>query len=389
MDNASNCNKSAELLPSLIPTFKGVEARLRCCNHILHLTAQVCDMFISFFFKKSKSKKKLGESPEGDEVLVDIDDEDEEDESGDEAALEEMELDDADLADDEGHRAYTKAAVYSVREQAIVLMEEKGVYLSKRELTEACAVMPKVSGLARRVHNSGTLKETFDNLVSNDPTLDGSKRALDRRVSTRWNSDEDCLKSHLYFRRPVEQLTGLSETKLAAYRLTDSQWKLAGDLADALEVFDELSRMFSAASVPLIVDVIPAFEDLKLSLTAIRDDIQEDDGDDEDTDPDSEVSPVMRVAAQAALLMVEKYYALTWDCPIYYIAIVMCPDRKLQWFKNQAGYSQEKLKKIKKMVIEAFGEYSHSTSTPAVSQQATGSQPVSPSCSIFGVLVPG
>lgn len=41
MDNASNCNKLAELLPDYIPTFQGTDARLRCLTHILNLVAKV------------------------------------------------------------------------------------------------------------------------------------------------------------------------------------------------------------------------------------------------------------------------------------------------------------------------------------------------------------
>jgi len=41
MDNASNCNKLAELLPEFIPSFWGMNARLRCLTHIFNLIAKV------------------------------------------------------------------------------------------------------------------------------------------------------------------------------------------------------------------------------------------------------------------------------------------------------------------------------------------------------------
>jgi hypothetical protein len=74
-----------------------------------------------------------------------------------------------------------------------------------------------VAGLTRRVHDSSTLKEKFDTLVSNDKDLPGDKTALDRYVPTGWNSDLTCLDTHLYFRSPVEQLTGAAVNKLQAY----------------------------------------------------------------------------------------------------------------------------------------------------------------------------
>jgi hypothetical protein len=54
-------------------------------------------------------------------------------------------------------------------------------------------------------------------------TLPGDKIALDRCVPTRWNSDLTCLDAHLYFRSPVEQLTGAAVNKLQAYRLSEEQ----------------------------------------------------------------------------------------------------------------------------------------------------------------------
>jgi hypothetical protein len=94
----------------------------------------------------------------------------------------------------------------------------------------------QVSGLARRVHDNATLKEKFDTLVLNDKDLPGDKTALDRRVPTRWNSDLTCLDAHLYFRSPVEQLTGPAINKLKAYKLTEEQWTLAETLSAILEV---------------------------------------------------------------------------------------------------------------------------------------------------------
>jgi hypothetical protein len=90
--------------------------------------------------------------------------------------------------------------------------------------------------LARRVHDGSTLKEKFDKLVEADTSLLGNKRALDRRVPTRWNSDLKCLEAHVYFKSPVQQLTAVASNKLQAYRLTDEQWDLAENLSEVLAV---------------------------------------------------------------------------------------------------------------------------------------------------------
>ncbi|TEB25601.1 hypothetical protein FA13DRAFT_1637160 [Coprinellus micaceus] len=363
MDNASNCNKTAEVLPNMISTFAGEEAHVRCFSHILHLIAQVNvsttspanSMFMSFFFRKRKSSKKVKKNADGLDELIDVDEPDNGDEEDDAVALKEIEADDAQLADDDGYVTHGKAVVYSMHEEAIRYMEaEKAISLDKKEINEALGIMPKVAGLARHIHDSGDLKERFDNLVSGDSTLDGSKRTLDRRVPTCWNSDHACLQAHQYFRTQVEQMIGLTGTKLRAYALSERQWKISDDLVDALRIFEEPTRLFSNASVPLIVNVIPAFDDLRLSLEGIRD----------DDDEENNISPVMRVAAHAALMMVDKYETMSWECPIYYVAIVMCPDRKMQWLKNRPAYDWRTLKYIKDLVIKYFEDKYQTSALP-------------------------
>jgi len=94
----------------------------------------------------------------------------------------------------------------------------------------------QVAGLARRVHDVSSLKEKFDKLVQDDKQLDGDKRMLDRRVTTRWNTDLQCLDAHVYFKNSVQQLTAVAANKLQAYRLSDKQWELAELLVEVLEV---------------------------------------------------------------------------------------------------------------------------------------------------------
>jgi hypothetical protein len=60
-----------------------------------------------------------------------------------------------------------------------------------------------VSGFAHRIHDSPTLKEAFDKAVDYDEELSGTSQMLARHVPTRWNSDLDCLASHLLFKDVV------------------------------------------------------------------------------------------------------------------------------------------------------------------------------------------
>ncbi|KAF9046159.1 hypothetical protein BJ165DRAFT_1327381, partial [Panaeolus papilionaceus] len=34
--------------------------------------------------------------------------------------------------------------------------------------------------------------------------------------------------------------------------------------------------------------------------------------------------------------VIDKYLGLIWNCDLYILALVMCPDRKLEWFQDPA-----------------------------------------------------
>ncbi|KAF8237070.1 hypothetical protein L208DRAFT_1249224, partial [Tricholoma matsutake] len=127
-----------------------------------------------------------------------------------------------------------------------------------------------------------------------------------------WNSDLTCLDAHLYFRSPVEQLTGAAINKLQAYQLSEDQWDLAETLSAVLEVFDGPTKLFSQSQVPLIADVIPMLDSIEQSMTLVHD------------DKELELPNVVCVAAQATLLLINKYYTLMKDCELYIIAIGKC-----------------------------------------------------------------
>jgi hypothetical protein len=123
-------------------------------------------------------------------------------------------------------------------------------------------------------------------------------------------------------------LTGDKQNGLKDYELSKEQWALAKELEGVLEVrssealshlqqhslvkqiFDQLTELFSQAEVPLIYQVLPMLEQLEHQLEFMQDDWN--------------THNVIRIAAQAALLMVGKYYALTDDNEVYRIAMGNC-----------------------------------------------------------------
>ena len=92
------------------------------------------------------------------------------------------------------------------------------------------------------------LRKKFDRLISAHETLQGDKRALDRRVPTQWNSELDCVKAHLYFHPVIKAFTSPTENGLKAYRLTHTQWDLAEDVADVLSVCSPVLMGFVLSS---------------------------------------------------------------------------------------------------------------------------------------------
>jgi len=61
--------------------------------------------------------------------------------------------------------------------------------------------------------------------------------------------------------------------------------------------------------VPLIVDAVPILEEIEESMVAVWD------------DDNAKLPNVICVAAQAALLLIDKYSIFTSDCELYQIAI--------------------------------------------------------------------
>ncbi|KAF5346708.1 hypothetical protein D9756_010341 [Leucocoprinus leucothites] len=199
--------------------------------------------------------------------------------------------------------AFNHATAHSLHDQAILLMQNEGVTVSAHELQMAQQIMPQVAGLAHWINDSPKLHEWFKDLVISHPDY---------------------------------------ADKLGHYQLTNEQWELAEDLAEALELFEEPTQQFSQKGVPLIIDVLPMLLELKLSMQAICDS-------DTNDDPAHDIT---HIATQAAILVIDKYTIFTEDCEIYYISIVMYPDHKLQWFKSALGFMTQHVKKIKDMVVE-------------------------------------
>jgi hypothetical protein len=186
---------------------------------------------------------------EGEEIVLEQGDDSEDEEEI--AVIEEADVEEDEAENDEGQTVHNEKVAKTMREKAIQQMAANGIIIDSGEEKVALQIFPKVcfiftscavfnfmqvAGLARHVHDNAVLKEKFERLVLADEELHGQRRALTRRVPTRWNYDLECLDAHFYFRDIIEQFTAVSSNGLQAYRLTEEQWEIASDVQEVLLV---------------------------------------------------------------------------------------------------------------------------------------------------------
>ncbi|KAL1724695.1 hypothetical protein EV714DRAFT_170969, partial [Schizophyllum commune] len=350
MDNASNCDTTATSLQRRLPRYKGASWRLRCLLHIVNLIAKVririqlfsCDaQAVEAFFRKQykRKPKSLGAADAAAEEMFIL-------ENGDELTAEEQDVAQAAEADaaEESHGipvaqlVKDKAAVKTMKEQAIDDMKQRGIYLSDQEQKMALGVLPKITGLARRLNDSpASLKPPWDaSLALKADELPHNLDMLSRCVATRWNSTNRCVGDHIALKPAVVDFTNKPELKLKAYRLTPDQWDLSQDFHELLKVFVPITETFSKKETPLVADSLTALDRLRRSLVKCRDHA---------TAPN-----IIRVAAHAGVLMADKYFALMDECEVYYIAIALSPHYKLQWFRDR-GWTEPQVLKVWERLI--------------------------------------
>ncbi|EJC99010.1 uncharacterized protein FOMMEDRAFT_94838 [Fomitiporia mediterranea MF3/22] len=287
-------------------------------------------------------------------------------------AVEEAELIDTlcdnDFTSDDSQLAHDAHVATTIHDKAIQQMQSARVTVSADELQSAELILSKViAGLAKKINDSNSLKEWFEKLIDaevgkNEPLVNGNKRMLAQRVATCWNSDFACLQSYLSLYPIVEQLTGVQHLKLQSFILNASQLSLAKELCHILAILEEPTRLFSQAEVPLIADVIPMFLEIRQAL--------------ECASKDENLPSILRIAAQASILVCDKYFTLTGECEVYFIAIAMSPDKKLEWFAKK-NFPANVVQEIHDLVIHRWEvSYKHLQAASSSSRISTNPQPL-------------
>ncbi|KAJ7495277.1 ribonuclease H-like domain-containing protein [Mycena latifolia] len=348
MDGAGNCNTTATNFVPLNPQFKGTPWRAYCFLHIIQLSGK---MILSFFSKQVKRKKHtvkiavstkrveevvLDGTPAGADADADLDQLLDEDAAEAEAIRNQV-------PDGAARNEHDTAVVSKIRVEAIKVMADRGVVVSAKESKDGLQLIPRVCGLARKIHDSSPVASAFATIVDQDTTIVGQTRTLARQCASRWNTEYDTIDTALILEQPVRTLLKDKDLNLKAFKLTDDQWNLVADLRDVLECIKEPTLLFSRGGKarPLISEVIPALESLRRALNNAAN--------------STEIANICRVAAYGGLLVLDKYLDIVPNCEAYEFAIVLSPNLKLDWFK-QNGRSSTQIQRIRETIVAHYDE---------------------------------
>ncbi|KAJ6466083.1 hypothetical protein DFH09DRAFT_849781, partial [Mycena vulgaris] len=235
------------------------------------------------------------------------------------------------------------AVVSKICVEAIKVMADQGVVVSAKESKDTLQLIPRVCGLARKIHDSSPVASAFATIIDQDTTIVGQTWTLACRCASRWNTEYDTIDTALILEQPVQMLLKDKDLNLKAFKLTDDQWNLAADLRDGLECIKEPTLRFSRGGKawPLISEVIPALESLCRALdNAVK---------------STEITNICCVAPYGGLLVLNKYLDIVPNCEAYKFAIVLSPNLKLDWFK-QNGRSSTQIQHIRETIVARYDE---------------------------------
>ncbi|KAJ6527343.1 hypothetical protein DFH09DRAFT_1094842 [Mycena vulgaris] len=199
--------------------------------------------FIHFFFKELKHKKvvKVGKGRTGTRgrptARLAAQEDTVAEEGDDLTPVEEeiaqlLESNDGSAVDDvaQSQDLHDNHVARSVRDRAIASMALDGSVIDPEENRAALRLFPKVAGLAKKAHDSGTVADTFNSLVDVAKAtgkIQSDKTALDRCCPTYWNSELACLNAHNVLKVAVESHIVAPASSLFNFktRLRELPWR--------------------------------------------------------------------------------------------------------------------------------------------------------------------
>ncbi|KAJ3749712.1 hypothetical protein EV360DRAFT_56900 [Lentinula raphanica] len=131
-------------------------------------------------------------------------------------------------------------------------------------------------------------------------------------------------------------------TGLFEYRLEDEEWEAISGLTATLKLLKDATMFFSSNAVS-VAQVIPAMDAIDEALASGMIDNQA-------------VSQPIHHALAIGKKTMNKYYALTDDSDIYRMAIILHPQRKLNYFTN-ANWTQDWIDSVVEITRRAWEHF--------------------------------
>ncbi|POW16845.1 hypothetical protein PSTT_00997 [Puccinia striiformis] len=305
-DNATNNGVMVRELTRLKwPRFKGETQWIRCFAHILNLIVQgilrpfgtqkkrKLDDIVYSSGEEECTESQIRILARGEEALPIQDGDSTEDDSIDDQpdCLTEADIENASDEDDETDR-YT---------------------------SNSCkATLAKFRAIAKKLRFSPNSKATFVDICREKgcPT----PHSIERDVRTRWNSTNAQLKSVIRCEPAILEWQRHKKYGLDRKNYVDeSDFSLARDLVEVLNVFHEITLQVSIATSARLLNIVVFIDQVTDQLsTAIS---------------NREYPPALRNACRVGLKITNKYYSLTDSSPLYRIAILLHPSFRDEYFK--------------------------------------------------------
>ncbi|EFP84281.2 uncharacterized protein PGTG_10659 [Puccinia graminis f. sp. tritici CRL 75-36-700-3] len=325
-DNASN-NKVmvSELKKQKWARFKGKQQWLQCFAHVLNLIVQG----ILRPFGTQKQAKDSNKQPETPANASDYSDSDH-DSTADNVVTSTQDIEDSSSEGDQSSEAESleqedREDLESLDLDDIEQASNEGE--DNRYTTKTCKTsLAKFRAIAKKLKYSPNSKAEFVEICREKGTL--TPHNVKRDVRTRWNSTHTQVNSIVRCEAAI--LVGYLNPSLVWQRhkrhgierkhyLDESDFALARDLANLLNIFYEITLQLSISGSARLANIVVFIDQITEHLSTVI--------------SGSEYPPALKNACRIGLKITNKYYSLTDCSPLYRIAIVLHPSFRDEYFK--------------------------------------------------------
>ncbi|KNF03993.1 hypothetical protein, variant [Puccinia striiformis f. sp. tritici PST-78] len=236
--------------------------------------------------------------------------------------------------------------------------DEEGDWYTSESCKETLA---KFRATAKKLRFSPNSKAEFVDICREKGCL--TPHNIERDVRTRWNSTHAQLKSAIRCEPAILEWQRHKKYGVARKHYVDeSDFGLARDLVEVLNVFHEITLQVSIASSARLSNVVVFIDQVTDQLlTAIS---------------NQKYPPALRNACRIGLKITNKYYSLTDSSPLYRIAILLHPSFRDEYFK-MANWEPDWIAEAIRLARDMWvSHYKPRSSTTPSATPTTSTRPV-------------